>query len=221
VDSREPKAEQAILDEAGIEYEIQALETGDYSIINENGAEICMERKEMKDLISSLFSGRLDNQMRRLADKDHPILLITGSFSEYTEAVKKSHGKTFFTKDQLIGKVASIAVSYGIQIVWFTKWDDNRVHSDGLKLAVKMIKKIAEGKYLKPKPPSVKRNTNKQRELVRTLFNISPELADALIKKFGTIRTIINATDEDLLYVKGMGKTRLERARAILDGKHI
>lgn len=213
VDSREQDNVTKMLDQLGIVYDRATLLTGDYQMITSDGIEVTMERKTVPDLIGSLMSGRLEEQMRRLADKPCPILLVTGSFKDYKKYAKFSK----FTVEQLQGAIASCVVKYGLRCVIWVQSVSDHPNATGLGIGCKVLAKIAEGKLDKIPPRRLKRNGNvAQVEIIHILFGIPVNVAEIMLQEIGNIRKILNATDDDLLKVKGMGKSRVLKMRKIL-----
>lgn len=212
VDSREKASIRRILDSYGIKYKVETLITGDYEIRTKEG-DVTVERKTVTDFIGSLMSGRLEQQMRRLADKNCPILLITGSFNDYLKYAQDSH----FTQDMMIGAIASCIVKYGLRSVIWIQSDQDNPHHTGLGLLSKLLIKMKEGKLDKIPPRRLKaKDGNIQAELIGLICGVPSNVSKALLKHFKTPRAIINAKDEDLLKVKGMGKTRVLKMRKLL-----
>ena len=212
VDSREKETQKTFLKDAGVEFTVRALPCGDYSAEADDGR-VTIERKAISDFMGSLLSGRLEEQLRKLSKEPIPILLITGSWKEVARYYKR--GK--ITEEHLIGAIASAIVRFGLRSVIWIQGDHAVPHNDGLMLATKVLKKVAEGKLDEITDRRIKRTDNPHREVVKLLLNIPSPVAENLLKRFKTIRGIINAPDQDLLTVSGIGPSRLERIRFMLD----
>ena len=212
VDSREKEKQKMYLKDQGVEFTVRALPCGDYLAETLDG-KVTIERKSISDFMQSLLSGRLEDQLRRLADEPLPMLLITGSWKDVQHFYKR--GKV--TEDHLIGAIASGIVRFGLRSVIWVQGDTGVPHNDGLLLATKILKKVAEGKLDEIKDRRIKRTDNPQREVVKLLLNVPSNVAQNLLEQFKTIRGIINAPDQDLLQVSGIGPSRLERIRFMLD----
>ena len=212
VDSREKESIRRILDSYGVSYKIEALITGDYEIRTKEG-DVTVERKTVTDFIGSLMGGRLEAQMRRLAEKNCPMLLITGSFNDYLKYAKDSK----FTQDQMIGAIASCIVKYGLRSVIWIQNSDSNPHHTGLGLLSKLLMKMKQGKLDKIPDRRLKaKDGNVQRELIGLICGVPTNVAQALLTHFKTPRNVINAEDKALLEVKGMGKTRILKMRKLL-----
>ena len=204
VDSREKKKQQNLLRNQGLEFTVKALPCGDYAALCDDG-KVTIERKAISDFLQSLLSGRLEDQLKRLAHEPVPILLVTGSFKE----VQKFYKKSKITEEHVHGAIASAVVRFGLRsVIWI---------QDGYADATKILKKIAEGKLDQIKDRRIKRTENPQREVVKLLLNVPTDVAQNLLDRFATVRCIINANDEELLKVPGIGSSRLQRIRFMLD----
>jgi len=215
VDSREKENVRKALDAFNVNYVIQTLPVGDFQIYTPQG-KVTVERKQMGDFISSLMSGRLESQMHRLANEPLPGLLLTGSFAEYRRYAKSTN----FTIDHVIGAVASCVVKYGLRFVIWIQSAENQPHATGVQLTAKILKKLAEGKLDQIPDRRLKLSKeNPQQDAVRLLCGVPANIAKELLLKFGCIRAIMDATDEQLLEVRGMGHTRIQRLRMLTNGK--
>ncbi len=213
IDTREQDNVTKMLDKMGIKYNKATLLTGDYQMTDPDGNVVTMERKTITDLIGSLMSGRLEEQMRRLANEKCPMLLITGSFSDYKHFARFSK----FTVGQLHGAIASCIVRYGLRCVIWVQSEKEHPHSNGLGIGIKILAKVAEGRLDNIPARRIKRRGNTdQIEILSILFGIPVNVADNMLKKFGCIRNILDCNDEDLMSVKGMGPTRVTKMRKLL-----
>ena len=57
--------------------------------------------------------------------------------------------------------------------------------------------------------------TSMQERMLMQMRHIGPDLATKLIRKFVTIDRIINASDEELMEVKGIGKQMVQQIRLL------
>ena len=212
VDSREKVKQRTLLKHNGIEFTVKALSCGDYAAYADDG-KVTIERKAISDFMQSLLSGRLEDQLKRLASEPIPILLITGSYKE----VEKYYKKSKITEEHVQGAIASAIVRFGLRSVIWIQDGYSDPHNDGLMVATKLLKKIAEGKLDQIKDRRIKRTENPQREVVKLLLNVPTDVAQNLLDRFSTVRCIVNADDNELLKVPGIGPSRLQRIRFMLD----
>ena len=83
VDDREKKSGiPELLKSVGLNVEMKTLPIGDYIV----APETIVERKSIRDLMASVFDGRLFDQCTRLKEHfEHPIVLMEGNVDEIEE----------------------------------------------------------------------------------------------------------------------------------------
>jgi ERCC4-type nuclease len=211
IDTREQDEEEQYFKDNNIEYRKEALPCGDYAAEDSNGNRVIIERKEIKDYISSLFEGRLDDQLGRLAQEDCPILFISGELDEYYEAVP---GQSRFSRGQFYGSLSSCIVRYGLRSVIWNQCECS--HEDTLGMIVKVLEHTSQGNIDKI-PKRKKREFNNQIGFLRELTGCPQDTAIEMIKYYGSVRKVIEAPLDDLKSFKGMGPKRISRMRMLLD----
>lgn len=202
VDRRESKVASIISKYADVE--VTTLPLGD--IASEN---CIIERKDFQDFVNSMIDGRLFSQLTRMFRSDKPNFLFV-------------HGAWEIKRDvnwkQIAGAVASTLVRYGCPVLFFisdnksTQW---KYFDTAMYIAAKVCEKVEQGKFLKPRLAyKYKRRVAPLKvEKVRKLFSIPTIVAARLLKRFGSIKGICNASFEELYSVSGIGDVR---AREIL-----
>ena len=107
IDERERKSGiPELLKKVGVNVEIKTLPIGDYIV----APETIVERKSIRDFMSSIFDGRLFDQCNRL--KEHfqfPIILIEGDVDEIDEIAENP--LVFY------GALSSVAIDFKIPII--------------------------------------------------------------------------------------------------------
>jgi ERCC4-type nuclease len=200
VDNRERNAKliEAMI-EKGIEVEFKSINVGDYVLSDR----VCVERKTVSDFESSIISGRLFEQVKRLKDSyEFPILVLEGD-SDY-----------FRLKSNVInGAIAALYIDYGIVVV----------HTYDAQNSGEIIASMAMHEQVDHKrEPSLKGGRRSHSEnqfqeyIIGNIPGIGPKLARSLLKNFGSIRNISNAKIEDLLNVEKIGKKKAELIHSIL-----
>lgn len=194
------------LKKLGSEVIEETISPADY-VISE---ECAVERKEFKDFFRSVFDGRLFEQARRLAAAyEKPHLLVEGPVAQ--ELSKIQNPLVFW------GALAKVTAEWDISIV-FTSNEEHTamfLHSLAKKLQEEKKRKVT----VKHKP---KAYTMRQQQLlaVQSLPNIGPERAEKLLNRFGSLRRVFTASDEELLTVEGLGKKTAQAIRELLDTKY-
>lgn len=200
----------------GIRYQVEALSMGDYLFYDDRNPDnrVLIERKNIGDLVSSYIDGRLKNQMAKLANEPFPILLVTGT-------IKDLRGKLPFKPDErLVEKVMAEAVMrYGFRsVIWIVGgFKDPR--TEGLLFVVNALKELVSNNLDKIPTKKVKRQGEPLVDTIKIMFDVPINVAEELSRKFGNLRKLIDASAEDLLKVHGVGETRVNRIKQIVDGK--
>ena len=116
------------------------------------------------------------------------------------------------------GSIASIALDFGISIIPTRNAQDTAA----------MIKRIAIREQTGEKPHIQTRTDKKpvnmweqQLFIVESLPNIGPVNAKKLLEHFGTVSKIINASENELMEVEGIGKKTAKNIRKVVDSKYL
>jgi ERCC4-type nuclease len=200
IDDREgPSGIAGLMKKANVPITVQRLKYGDYLV---NGA-TCVERKTARDFILSIMDGRLFSQISRLKKASaNPLLLIEGD--PYTTDIDMNG-------NAVKGALISITAIWNVPVVFSSSPEDTK---DILLLIGRQwenARSIPLRKRLK-----FRKKISKQLFFLQGLPNIGPERAERLLRSFGSVMKILNAGDDALLKVKGIGKTTVREIRAVL-----
>lgn len=175
----------------GITLNLEMLNSADYILSSNVG----VEYKTIPDFVDSIIDGRLLNQLKNLKNNFRkPLILLEGTQDIYS--VRNIHPQA------IKGMLATITVTYGIPILT-TK--DSQESAELLALIAKREQEETgkDFSYHSDKKPMTQ---NEQQEyLISCLPLVGPQIAKALLKQFGSIQAIINATEEDLKKIPGIG----------------
>ncbi len=205
VDERERKSGiPELLKAIGMEIEMKTLSIGDYIV----APETIVERKSIKDLMASVFDGRLYDQCNRLKEHfEHPIVVVEGNVDEIEE----------ITDNPLVfyGALSRIALEFKIPII------PTPSASHTAKLLVSMCSKKdgSTGPYLK----KIKKSSNLETQQLSTLCSlpgIGEKLAVRMLEKFGTPLKVFSATTSELSKVEGLGEARAKKIKNMLITKN-
>lgn len=205
-DVRESMDVKDYLREFGCEVVEKTLAPADY-VVAENYA---VERKGVHDFFRSVFDGRLFEQAERLTETyENSCLVVEGDFVNAVRYVQ--------TPQAFWGALAKVMAEHSISVV-FTP---NEEHTAMFLYALAKKLQGEEGRKIvvKHKP---KMYTLRQRQLlaVQSLPKVGPERAEALLKRFGSVRRVFQATKRELLSVKGLGEKTAQAITDFLDTKY-
>jgi DNA excision repair protein ERCC-4 len=201
VDHRESKSSVPfLLKEMGIRVEFKFLEIGDY-IIN---PEIAVERKTLHDFISSLFDGRLFQQVDRLSSNySSPFLIVEGNYSEIETYIQNPKS--------VYGALVSLLLIYRINLINVPSERETAV----------VLSSLANQFSRKP-PYSIKHAKkdsfiDQQVYVVSSLPSVGKTIATRLLEQFGSPKEVFLASTDELAKIKGLGPKRAREIRSLLD----
>ena len=205
VDDREQKSGiPDLLKSVGMGVEMKTLLIGDYIV----APETIVERKSIKDLMASIFDGRLYDQCNRLKENfEHPIILVEGNVDEIEE----------ITENPLVfyGALSRITLEFKIPIIP----TPSASHTAKLLVALCSKKDGPTGPYLK----KIKKSSNLETQQLSTLCSlpgIGDKFAVRMLEKFGTPFKVFSATTSELAKVEGLGESRAKKIKNMLTTKN-
>jgi len=178
------------------------LFSADYIIGN-----IGIELKTKEDFIASIIDKRLLNQLVELKNNfEKQIIIIQGIEDIYS--IRKIH------PNAIRGMLATIALSYSIPIIYTKDPKDTAalLSTIAQREKNKDLKDFTLHQDKKPLTPK-----EQQEYIIESLPGVGPLLAKSLLKKFKTIKKIINAKEDKLQKVEKIGKTKAKEIRKVLD----
>ncbi|MDH3313291.1 MAG: helix-hairpin-helix domain-containing protein [Nitrosopumilus sp.] len=204
VDERERKSGiPELLKSVGMNLEMKTLPIGDYIV----GPETIVERKSIRDLMASVFDGRLFDQCSRLKEHfENPIVLMEGNVDEIEE----------ITENPLIfyGAISTVVLDFKIPIIP----TPSATHTAKLLVSMCSRKESHKGPYLK----KIKKSTDLEQQQLSALCSlpgIGEKFAIRMLEKFGTPLKVFTATTADLTKVEGLGEARAKKIKNMLDSK--
>ncbi|MDH3204124.1 MAG: helix-hairpin-helix domain-containing protein [Nitrosopumilus sp.] len=204
VDERERKSGiPDLLKSIGLNLEMKTLPIGDYIV----APETVVERKSIRDLMASVFDGRLFDQCSRLKEHfEHPIVLMEGNVDEIEE----------ITENPLIfyGALSSVVLDFKIPVIP----TPSASHTAKLLVSMCSKKESHKGPYLK----KIKKSSDLERQQLSVLCSlpgIGEKFAFRMLEKFGTPLKVFSATTAELGKVEGLGETRAKKIKKMLDSK--
>lgn len=179
------------------------LVTGDYSADNA----ILFERKTLMDLAMSIIDGRLFRQASRLAGSGiRPVMILEGMPKEL-EGVN-------IDRASMQGALITVSIFYGIPVLRTVDAADT-AHT--IMLTARQSVRSASGTCKRP-------GYRPKGEHARRLFilqgipGIGAKRAELLLERFGSIQNIINASEAELMDIKGIAGGVARTMTSILRG---
>ncbi|MBI3859017.1 MAG: multidrug MFS transporter [Thaumarchaeota archaeon] len=172
--------------------------------------EIAVERKAVRDLVSSVYDSRLFYQAARLSSSyAKPYLLVEGDSREVEKLVKNL--KSYY------GAIANVTLAYGLRVLFTANPTETAI-------AIAELLSHARAKPLTrmpaETPPKAKAIAVQQVYAVSSMPGVGRKLAERLLAKYGTPRRIMSLTAGELAMTPGIGWKRAEKIKEMLDSKY-
>ena len=205
---------------------IMLLDAADYAFLDRNSEPVGIERCEIGNFIQKMRSGELEAQLTRCADQfSTVILMIEGVWDMRAEgnlAVHKAHDRGYFCQRIYPSTRYDYALAFlvrvselGIEVLQTPNFTTSmvaiatvykqRTKPEELHTLFKHVRALHIPSKLSANP-SIPR-------LMGLCPRMSEKVAIRLTHQFGSIWKILNATDEELLQVDGIGKGLVKNLR--------
>ena len=181
------------------------LDVGDYLVPG-----CAIERKEIRDFVRSIYSGRIFDQAYRLRELyDCSLLIVEGDMPPLLG--KKIKSKAY------LGALSTLIFEYGLNVLFTftTEQTANLIY-----ILAKKRKVLRSKGPLIRKKPKIGDLEKMQLIQVSTLPGVGPKLADRMLRRFGTVRRIFTASVAELTAVGGIGRSKAERIAKVLDANY-
>ncbi|HSU72246.1 MAG TPA: DEAD/DEAH box helicase [Candidatus Binatia bacterium] len=192
--------------DAGVNVQLEMLNSADYILSGRCGVEF----KTTDDFVQSIIDGRLLEQLKDLKKQfERPVLIVEGIEDIYS--LRNIH------PNAIRGMLATIAVSYGIPVM------RTRDATDTASLLVMIARREQsdDKKDFSPHADRKQMTLKEAQEYVVSAFpNIGMNLAKELLKHFGSVKGVVNATDEELRKVEGIGDVKAKNIKDVSDKRY-
>ena len=204
VDTREAASGiPEILRRKGLYVQMKTLDVGDYVV-----SAFAVERKTVRDFITSLYGGRLFEQAHRISRSyiDY-LLIVEGDIREVLADLRNP--RVYW------GTLLALAMNFDFK-VFFTL--DQEQTADLLQvLATKSRGKGGAAGPLLVKKPRMATIKDRQLSVLESLPTIGPKLGEKLLASFGSVRDVFRASRVELAVKGGIGNARAARIQELLD----
>ncbi|MGC9375783.1 MAG: ERCC4 domain-containing protein [Bacteroidales bacterium] len=206
IDSREdtPRICNILSLHEEISYEIKQLKLGDFVLNNK----VYFERKTLSDFVISIKEGRLFRQVYKTVNKNLSYILIL-------EGTKNEISGNRMSREAIQGVLVHLSVFLGIPILRSKNLEET------ISLIIPAGNQIDKSSCTPNRRTYVKHqkagkgNINKiQVQVLQNMPGIGHHKAMELLKKLGSLKKVLNASENELLSVSGISK---EAAKAILN----
>ncbi len=200
VDKREPSSIRRVLDRNS-KLTLETLDVGDF-VLSER---VAVERKEVKDFISSIKDQRLFEQARELkSNYVRSFFILEGSPEDLY--------KSGIHPQAIRGALSSLTIDFGISVL-FTENQEKTA-----KLLLAASKREQQEKQREIQIHGEKETTTlpeQQKYVIASIAEVGSVTAESLLKHFNTVENVINASYEELIEVEGIGDKTAKKIREI------
>ena len=187
----------------GLELEFKELKVADFLVRN-----VAIERKTVSDFISSMINKRLLRQLEELQQYEKRLLIIEGIDEQelYSEKLENSG----INANAIRGFILSILLRHNIPVLFTKDYKDT----------AKFIELIARKKEQEMSTRAIKKSKNKKEQLQYILEGfpgIGPKSAKKLLQQFQSIKSITNASEEELKNILGK---KAEIFKSLVEGDY-
>jgi Fanconi anemia group M protein len=184
----------------GASLKLEMLNVADYVL----SARCAVEFKTVEDFAQSIVDGRLLAQLKELKQQyERPVIIVEGTQDLF--AVRNIH------PNAIRGMLATIAVSYGIPIIYTKDTKDTAAQLIAMARREQALNRDTFQPHAEKRAMSMQ---EQQEFIVSALPNVGLNLAKELLKHFKSVKNVVNASEEELKKVDGVGD---KKAKAIKD----
>jgi Fanconi anemia group M protein len=167
-----------------------------------------VERKQAEDFVDSIVDQRLFQQIQELHQFDRPIIIVEG---------EGLYGHRDVHPNAIRGAMASVAVDHEIPIIWS---EDNEDTAELLKSLAKREQEEEDREVSVRGNKATRSQEELQKFVIAGLPGVNSKIAERLLDEFGTVRNVMNATDEELKEVQGIGDKKSKTIRELLEAEY-
>ena len=218
VDERERSSNiPMLLKNAGAVIDFTQLKVGDYVV----SSETAVERKTVRDLISSIYDGRLFIQCSDLVKYyQKPLLVVQGNIAELSETSEDMEDP-----EDIKLHIERMSLAYDALITVATEFRIPIIHTPSAEQTAQLLvtlvnRSLQEAKATGPLLRKIKKENPiqiQQLSVLASLPGVGEKLAARMLKKFHTPIRALNASAAELATIPGFGLTRAERVRKVLN----
>jgi Fanconi anemia group M protein len=186
---------------SGVKIRPAQLDIGDYLLSDR----VIVERKTVQDLSDSLIDGRLFEQLSRAREGfERPLMIVEGD---------DLFNRRNIARSALMGALASITVDFNVPVI-MTR---DPTETAGLLQAILRRSGPTKGPRRGRGRSKGGSMMDQQLGVLSSLPGISNVTAKKLLFRFGSLRRVLAASEEELLQIDGIGKVKARELSSLLD----
>jgi len=193
--------------ELDAEIKLESLKNADYILSSRVGVEF----KTVPDFVDSIIDGRLLQQIKELKQNfERPLVVIEGTEDIYS--MRNVHANA------INGMLATITVSYGIPVLYTKSFKET---ASLLNIIAKREQEETSKDFTLHGEKKAMSLKDWQEYVVSSLPGVGGTLAEPLLKKFKTVKKVINAKQEQLEKVEKIGPKKAQAIRDVVEKEYV
>lgn len=189
------------LEQLNVNIKVKNLAVADYQLSEDVG----IERKTTSDFTNSIMDKRLHKQAKELVENfKKPLIIIEGT-DLYSGPVHPNAVR---------GALASIAVDFGIPLIPTKSPEDTAAMINRIAIREQREEKSEIQVRTEKKPLTT---WDQQLYIIESLPNVGPVTARKLLEEFKNVKAVINASEDDLKRVEGIGDKIAKRIVSVVN----
>jgi Fanconi anemia group M protein len=189
-----------------VDLKLETLNSADYILSSRCG----IEYKTNEDFVDSLIDGRLIQQVKELKNNFlRPLIIVEGNVDIYS--IRNIH------PNAIRGLIAMITVTYGIPLIY------TRTANETAEMFIAIAKHEQEeyGRDFSPHANRKKTTLKEQQEyIISALPGVGMGLSKSLLKRFGSVRSVVNSTEDELKETEKIGEKKAKTIRDAIDSRY-
>ena len=187
----------------GVDVRLETLEVGDYVLSDR----VAVERKSVSDFLDTLVGGdrSIFEQVGDMARHyDRPVVIIEG---------ERLYEERNVHPNAIRGALASLAIDFGASVL---RSEDETDTTELLAVIAGREQETADRDVQVHGRKSSKTLAEQQEYVVGAIADIGPVTARSLLEHFGSVESVLTATEDDLMAVPGVGEVTASRIRKVV-----
>ncbi|MCX6709568.1 MAG: DEAD/DEAH box helicase [Candidatus Woesearchaeota archaeon] len=194
------------LSEAGIRLQMESLDIADYVL----SSRVAVEIKRVQDFVDSIIDGRLLSQIRSMKENyEHPLIIIEGTEDIYS--ARKIH------PNAIRGMLSTIIIDYAIPIIQTRNFRESAAMLTLIARREQIGRENGFSAHAEKRRGSLR---EQQEYIVSSLPGIGSELSRNLLSLFGSVKAIVNASEDELKKAKLIGEKKAKGIRQAVDSEY-
>src|SRR5205807_1777416 len=193
----------------GIDIQKLNMNVADYVVSDRVAIERKANTEQGSDFVSSIFDQRLFDQAYRMREAyELPLIIVEGTIF---------YGN--ISENAVRGAILSLALDFGIQVLFSRNVTET---AEYIFAAARREQTESKRSIIVKSKPKAMTMSQKQLRVMSSFPLISGELADRILRQFGTLRKVFALSEKDFLEhpPHGLGEKRSKKIFEIIDAEY-